>query len=640
MSFDSSAVRDLLAPVRDPARVAAVRDTGLLDAPRSIGLDRLARLSQRTLDVPVVLITLVDAERDYIVGGAGLQDGQADLYVIRNGPTFSQYAVATQQTFTVSDVATHPTFSSYPQAITPCIAACANAPLISTQGYVLGNLCAIEHEPRIWSDDDIDALNTIADAISTELELRIAQRSAEQSAYQALHDPLTGLANRTLFLDRVEHAIARADRGEHVAVLFVDLDDFKLVNDRLGHAQGDALLAAVADRLRLATRTSDTVARLGGDEFAVLLEAMSTEYDANAAAARVTSSLQSPVRIGSQDVTVSASIGVAYTRGAERVDELLQNADLAMYRAKRAGKGTTAVFEPSMQAAMRDRLQLSDDVRRAIDGNQLHLLYQPIVDISGTTLRGIEALARWQHPTRGAVSPTSFIPIAEESTAILSIGRWTLKESCAQLHKWDAEWRNRPLDMAAQRRYGSPSVHINVAGRHLYDPSLLRDVEDALSSTGVSPERVVIEVSETAIMQRMDQALTAFRALKAMGVRLAIDDFGTGALSLKYLQQFPVDILKVDRRFVAELGTEGGSSRLARGVVALGDALGLQMIAEGVESPVQRRELRMLGCNAAQGYLFSPALQPSQLITWASAQNARHLPPAVVRASQLGAHHL
>lgn len=623
--------------MRDATRLAAVRDTGLLDAPRSAAIDRLAMLGQRVLEVPAVLITLVDAERDYIVGAAGISGMLAQTREICAQPTFSQYAVATREAYSVDDALRNPLFAAFPGITDTPIVACANAPLVTAQGLVLGNVCAIDHTARHWSTDVIDTLAVIADSVVTELELRMARRVAEKSAHQALHDPLTGLANRTLFLDRVEHALARAIRGEHVAVLFVDLDDFKEINDRLGHAEGDALLEDVAGRLRQATRTSDTVARLGGDEFAVLLEGMTAENDAAAAAARITAALQTPVMLKEgREVQVSASIGVAHTRGSDTVDELLRNADLAMYRAKRAGKGTTATFGPAMRAAMRDRVQLSDDVRRAIDANELHMMYQPIVDLATGVMRGAEALARWQHPTRGAVGPLSFIPLAEESTAILSIGRWSLKDACAQLRNWDAEWGMRPNDVALRRRYGPPCIHINISGRHLYDPSLVRDVHDAIDAAGVAPERVVLEISESVMMQRMEQALLAFHALKETGVRIAIDDFGTGASSLKYLQQFPIDILKVDRRFVAELGAEGGSTRLARGVVALGEALELQLIAEGVESPVQRRELRMLGCHQAQGYLFAQPIPASKIVGWAAGQVTHQVVATGQRRAGLG----
>jgi diguanylate cyclase (GGDEF)-like protein/PAS domain S-box-containing protein len=437
----------------------------------------------------------------------------------------------------------------------------------------------------------------------------------EQLAYQAFHDPLTGLANRVLFRDRVEHALSRAGRSgavrEHVAVLFLDLDDFKSVNDTLGHAEGDRLLEAVAARLLRATRGCDTVARLGGDEFAVLLEDMAGPDDALTVAERIVAALRAPVGVTGKDVLVSASIGIAHARPDDSTGELLRNADVAMYQAKEGGKGCARVFEPAMHAAIVERLTLAADLRHAVDRGELRLLYQPIVELESGRLTGVEALVRWQHPDRGLVAPAVFIPLAEEVGMIVPVGRWVLVEACRQLRSFDGL-----VSPGAGPDRGGLTMSINLSGLQLQDPELVAHVAGALAEAGVAPARVVLEITESVLMRHAEETIATLHALKALGVRLAIDDFGTGYSSLSYLQRFPVDVLKIDKAFVDGVARGGSDAALARAIIALGDSLGLRTVAEGIEHPEQWAQLAALGCGHGQGYLFARPLTAAALASW------------------------
>ena len=431
----------------------------------------------------------------------------------------------------------------------------------------------------------------------------------EQLAHQAFHDALTGLANRVLFRERVERALLRAARAreggaaEHVAVVFLDLDDFKAVNDSLGHAEGDRLLEAVAGRLLKATRGCDTVARLGGDEFAVLLDGMAARDDAGAVVQRITSALRAPVALTAKEVTASCSLGLAHATPGDGPDELLRNADVAMYRAKAAGKSRHAVFEPAMHAAVLERVELEADLRRAVERGELTLVYQPLVELATGRLLSFEALVRWHHPRRGLVAPALFVPLAEDTGLIAGVGRWVLRAACAQLAAW-----------AAEPGLADVGVGVNVSGRQIDDPGFVADVAAVLAETGLAPARLTLEITESVIMREPDATLERLHALKALGVRLAIDDFGTGYSSLSYLQRFPVDALKIDKSFVDGVGRGGSDAALARTIVALAEMLRIRSVAEGIERADQRAQLAALGCDVGQGYLFARPLAPDDAV--------------------------
>jgi diguanylate cyclase (GGDEF)-like protein/PAS domain S-box-containing protein len=422
---------------------------------------------------------------------------------------------------------------------------------------------------------------------------------------QAFYDQLTGLANRSLFRDRVSHALSRAERDRaQVAVMFLDLDNFKSINDTLGHHAGDELLSMLSARLLNATRGCDTVARLGGDEFAVLLENVRGEADATIVADRITHALSLPVDLPSgATVRVGASIGIARASDGDGVDELLRNADVAMYAAKAASRGGHVFFDTSMHAALVDRVAMESDLRGAMDAGQFWIAYQPIVALESHEVLGIEALLRWQHPIRGNIPPVQFIALAEETGVIIPIGRWVMAEACTRTAEWNAK-----------RRDGRAfSVTVNLSVRQLESPTLVDDVRAALDGSGLPPTLLVLEITENALMHRTESTLARLHEIKTLGVRLAIDDFGTGYSSLSYLQQFPVDILKIDRAFTDGLMRGTHDDALARTIIALGDLLTLRTIAEGVEHARQHSRLRDLGCDYGQGYLFSRPLGPEDM---------------------------
>jgi diguanylate cyclase (GGDEF)-like protein/PAS domain S-box-containing protein len=422
--------------------------------------------------------------------------------------------------------------------------------------------------------------------------------------HQAFHDPLTELANRALFRDRVDHALARNSReSERIAVLFLDLDNFKAVNDTQGHAAGDELLEIVAARLLNATRGCDTVARLGGDEFAVLLEHVHAGDGAEVVAERIASGLRNPVETASgRTVAVSASIGIAVSRAGDGTEELLRNADVAMYAAKSRARGRWVLYDPAMHTALVDRVTLEADLRTAIDRNEMRLAYQPIIDLRTNEVTSIEALLRWTHPQRGIVPPVAFIPVAEESGLILPLGSWVLREACRQAVVWNADRADNPL-----------TITVNLSGKQLQHDGLAGEVAAALRDSRLAPRCLVLEITETVLMHETATTLARLNELKQLGIRLAIDDFGTGYSSLSYLQQFPVDVLKIDRSFTEGLLRGANDAAFVRTIIALADMLTLQTVAEGVEDSRQHDRLRELGCDSAQGYLFSRPVEACEI---------------------------
>jgi diguanylate cyclase (GGDEF)-like protein/PAS domain S-box-containing protein len=438
----------------------------------------------------------------------------------------------------------------------------------------------------------------------------VSERKAfeEQLAHQAFHDPVTNLANRALFSDRVEHALMRSQRGfPDIAVVFIDLDDFKTVNDSLGHAAGDQVLQEVARRLRIAVRPTDTVARFGGDEFAVLLESVNDSSQAADAAARILHALEIPYEIDGKQVFPRASIGICLVDREDTVPEaaeLLRNADVAMYMAKRDSKGSYRVFEPAMHERVVERLELRAELQRAIEDDQLELHYQPVVRLTGHEILGVEALLRWQHPTRGTIPPNQFIPLAEETGLIISMGRWVLNEACIE-------------GVQIQKRFerGEPlAISVNLSVRQLQSDSIVSDVRCALETSGLPPGSLVLEITESVMMSDTDFAVQRLTELKDLGVRLAMDDFGTGYSSLSYLSRFPVDILKMDRSFVGS----GENVALQSAIIALGASLELDVVAEGIELEEQERSLHDLGCELGQGFLFARPMSSADLATFLS----------------------
>jgi diguanylate cyclase (GGDEF)-like protein/PAS domain S-box-containing protein len=459
--------------------------------------------------------------------------------------------------------------------------------------------CRLQHKDGRWLDCETLVNNQLHDPAVRGIVLNcrdISERKALQDAlrHQAFHDSLTGLANRSLFRDRVQHALAvagRQDRG--IAVLFLDLDGFKSANDSLGHSAGDQLLLETASRLRECVRPGDTVARLGGDEFAVLFEGIQSDSDVSQVAQRIIEVISAPFEVRGHELCISASIGYAVDGAGDDEDTLLRNADLAMYRAKATGKGRCVPFEPSMHAAVMERVALEHDLRHAIERDELVLHYQPIIDLETSTAVGVEALLRWQHPRLGLVPPGDFIGVAEESGLIVPIGRWVLEEACRQVRRWE--------NAGAQRVHMS----VNLSARQLSAPRTAEHVARTLRQTGVEPGQLVLEITESVLVDDADRTIAKLDLLRELGVTLAIDDFGTGYSSLSYLRRLPVKVLKIDRSFVSGVGSEDSLAALSNAVVDLGRSLGMVTVAEGIEEYEQLVRLRAMGCTLGQGYYFS-----------------------------------
>jgi diguanylate cyclase (GGDEF)-like protein/PAS domain S-box-containing protein len=434
-------------------------------------------------------------------------------------------------------------------------------------------------------------------------DITIRKQLETQLQHQAFHDSLTNLANRALFTDRLGHALTR--QGRHplstLAVLFLDLDDFKTINDSLGHAAGDQLLLAVAERMRGALRPEDTSARLGGDEFAVLLEETGRE-GAREAAERLQDALRSPFDVQGRQVVMRGSIGIS-TSHAEGTtpDDLLRHADLAMYTAKARGKGRIEFFEPRMHQAVVRRLELKADLEEAIAAGQFELHYQPIVDLRGGRLVGLEALVRWRHPERGLVAPAEFIPAAEESGLIIPLGRFVLETACRQMTAWDA------AGLATERL----GLSVNVSTHQLEDPGFPETLHAVLAESRFEAPRLTLEITESALMDDIDASAATLQHLKTLGLRLAIDDFGTGYSSLSYLERLPIDVLKIDRSFIAALRHGSEVPVLVRSIIKLGQTLRMDVLAEGIEREEQLVRLRELGCRLGQGFYFSPPVPAS-----------------------------
>jgi diguanylate cyclase (GGDEF)-like protein/PAS domain S-box-containing protein len=452
----------------------------------------------------------------------------------------------------------------------------------------------------------------------------ISERRAleDELRHQAFHDSLTGLANRALFADRLEHALSRTRRSRHrLAVLFLDLDDFKTINDSLGHTEGDQLLIAVAERLRDAIRAGDTIARMGGDEFAVLVEDPTATDTPMDVARRLLATLQTPFQRGGKELFVHASVGVAVsTSPRETPEELLRNADASMYMAKSHGKNRIEVFEPSMHAAALARLALKGDLERALERGEFEVLYQPIVHLGTRELVGVEALVRWRHPSRGLVLPSEFIAVAEETGMILPLGRWVLEQACRQARLWEVVRPTRALTMS-----------VNVSGRQVAEPGFVESVAEVLADVGLAPERLVLEFTEGVLMLDTEMTTATLTELKARGVRLAIDDFGTGFSALNYLRSFPIDVLKIDGSFVASMSDGADQRAVVRAILRLGETLHLTTIAEGIEDAGQLADLRALGAVYGQGWYFARALTAEEISVLLTTEEPRPSPRSIDR---------
>src|SRR3954451_1924226 len=479
----------------------------------------------------------------------------------------------------------------------------AMAAPVHENGVPMGSLTVASFRPgRHYSQTEQDVLFAFAEHASLALT---DARNFEDAMHQAFHDSLTGLPNRALFLDRLELAHARARRsGSPIAVLFMDLDAFKNVNDSLGHAAGDELLVLVAGRLRRSLRPSAAAARSGGDEFAILLEDLDTSNAAQLVAQRVLDSLRDPFEIQGQEVFVGASIGIS-SSAHPGSDDLLRNADLAMYRAKGLGKARYQLFEPGMHVAVLERLELEGDLERALDRAEMVVHSQPIIELGSTRIIALEALVRWHHPIRGMIQPNEFIPLAEETGQIHRLGQWVLERAISDACAW-----NRELMPVA--------IGVNLSARQLQEPMLVPQIAAALADSGLAPDQLVLEITETVLMHDLEETVVKLQELKKLGVCLSVDDFGTGYSSLQYLRRFPLDSLKIAKSFVDGVGGPSQDAAVARAIIELGTSFQLRVVAEGIERPEQHSHLIDLGCTHGQGFFYSrpvPGDQVDRLLT-------------------------
>ncbi len=466
-----------------------------------------------------------------------------------------------------------------------------------------GVLAAHAKSQRAFSADDVNFLQSVANVLAAAIERR---RSEAETRHLALHDPLTGLPNRALFRDRLQHALARSRRREGtLAVLFLDVDNFKVVNDSLGHEAGDELLTALAPRLAEAVRSGDTVARFGGDEFVLLCEEVADEQEAIEIAQRVKECFARPLQIAGGEHYVTASIGVALpSAGHDGPESLLRDADAAMYQAKERGRARYEVFDADMRASAVKRLQVEAELRRALERDEMRLVYQPVIDVDSGRIVAVEALLRWHHPERGMVPPLDFIPVAEESGLIVPLGAWVLRQAMRKAVHW--------------RRLCGPDetpvvVSVNLSARQVSEPDLVPTVARLLEETQVDPRQIALEITETVLVEDTTTAAKTLQELEQLGVRLVLDDFGTGYSSLGYVKRFPLSFLKIDRSFVAELGGDGRNEAIVSAISEMARALGARVVAEGVETEAQLDGIRKLGCELAQGYLFSRPVPPDEI---------------------------
>jgi len=598
---------------------------------RQAALERLSKIRvsiSRRAPLPEVLDAVVEGARDLlgdeVVGLRVLDDEHPGFANLVASSGISHAVLATTKRSALSDGAGGQAitedrviilndYQNAPGAMNEFVGdqlRSAIAAPIHEKGRAVGSITVATHRAgRQYTDADCEMLVALADQASIALN---DAKAVDQMRHLAYHDPLTGLPNRLLFLEHLVRAVANANRsGSSTAVLYLDLDRFKVVNDSLGHNVGDQLLEAVAKRLRAALRTADLAARLGGDEFAVLAENTSGD-GATVLAGRICDALRDPFSISGHDLTVSASVGVVVDEaGHTDADGLLRNADLAMYRAKVDGFGRHAVYEPDMHAVASDRAHLEGNLRRAVQLDQFEVHYQPIVWLATGKVLGVEALVRWRREDGVLVPPAEFIPVAEEMGLIVPIGRMVMDTSMRQVREWQD----------TQPEEWSLNLSINLSPRQLHEPDIVREVVDALTITGFDPTHLTLEITETALMHDTTLVRTRLEALRSAGARIALDDFGTGYSSLSYLRSFPIDMLKVDKSFIDDISSGSDRANLARGIIELGKTMQLDIVAEGIEDPLQVVELLRLHCSMGQGYHFSRPLPADALSRYLLAQH-------------------
>ncbi|HEX2039797.1 MAG TPA: EAL domain-containing protein [Acidimicrobiales bacterium] len=601
---------ELRLRARQQQVVAVLGHRALMGIDVGVLMSDAAALVADTLDVHLCSVFELDpAEEELCLrAGVGWEDGAVGRFRMQvSADSPSGFAVLSGEAVLLEDLPRDLRFAGSTLLLEHGV---RSGVTVSLQGVhrPFGVIGVYSREERQFGPDDVHFLQAVANVLATAIERRQAE---EDIRLQSLHDALTKLPNRTLFLDRLEQALARVERSPHgrvVAVLFLDLDRFKVVNDGLGHVAGDELLMEVAARLRSILRPTDTVARFGGDEFVLLLDDIESDDHAVDVAARIGEVFTVPFELSGREVKVTASIGIALTTGrpGERAETLVRDADAAMYRAKEKGKARFEIFDDAIRMRAVRRLETEQALRRAVERGELELLYQPGVWLDSGRVAAVEALARWCHPERGPVPPAEFIPIAEETGLILPLGDWVLEQAAVLAAR--LQWVSEPGWVM--------TVAVNLSARQLGDPKLVDRVGSLLAAHGLPPRALSLEITESVLMDDAESARRTLGELKSLGVYLAVDDFGTGYSSLAYLKRFPVDALKVDKSFVDGLGREGEDGAIVRAIVTLAQTLGLDTVAEGVETAEQVERLVELGCVFAQGYHFARPMPAEQLDRW------------------------
>lgn len=577
-----------------------------LDALPAVHCDRIASLAAHLFDVPMVLIGLFDQGRMRIITRHGLDDQQvaalmqADLVALLP-PAFLWVPAADDAAGTTA----HPLF-----AAVPGLHFYAAVPLHGYDGRRIGTLVLLDTRPHQLTPWAEHTLTELAALVVEQVELQIAvhtlsrqhaQDTRPAGSLSALQDKLTELPNRALFLDRLERALVRARRRDDYAfaVLFLDIDRFKTINESLGYAMGDQLLIAIAQRLMGCLRVGDSIARVGGDEFALLLDDSSDVSEAFAVAERIHHVLAAPLTLDGHEIVVTVSIGIALSSsGYEQPETLLRDADIALYRAKARGKNCHELFDTAMYARVSESLRTESELRRALERHELCVYYQPLIELATGKIVGFEALVRWEHPRRGLLLPAEFLPVAEESGLIVPLGNWVFREACRQMRAWQEHFPC--LQHLA--------ISVNLSSKHFSHPKLLDQVQGILAESGLDPHSLNLEITEETVIENSEAVTATLTRLRAMNVQVSIDDFGTGYSSLSYLHRFPTNALKVDRSFVSRVNSQGENVEIVKAIVMLAHNLGMYVVAEGIETEAQLEWMRALGCEYGQGFLFARPL--------------------------------
>ena len=588
------------------AQQAAISELGaaaLSSVETSALLDQAVTLVKDTLDIDMstVLETLPGAEWMLIRAGSGWPPGKVGVArVPADYQSQAAHTLRSDEPIVVEDYRTETRFHGSELLRSLGLRSGVTVP-IKGRGVPFGILAAHTVTLRPFGEDEVHFLRSIANVLAAAIERRLSE---EETRHQALHDPLTNLPNRVLFRDRLEHAVARASRsGSSLAVMFLDLDNFKVINDSLGHEAGDELLVKLAPRLSQAIRGGDTVARFGGDEFVLLCEGLDDEAEAVEIAERVKASFSRPFVLRGNEHFVSASIGVAVSGGGENVPEgMVRDADAAMYHAKQRGRARYEIFNASMRRSALDRLRIEGELRQAIERGELRLHYQPVVDLRSGEIAAVEALLRWQHPERGLLGPGEFVPVAEDSGLIVPLGKWVLREAIRRADHWRALRPEPPAPLV---------VSVNLSARQLVEPDFVSTVARMLDEAGLDPRQLALEITESQLMEDPLASAETLSALRELGVRPVLDDFGTGYSSLGYVKHFPLEFLKLDRSFVAELGER--DAVIVGAVVEMSRALEARVVAEGIETETQLEQVIALGCDLAQGYYFARPVPPERI---------------------------